>query len=173
MINDHDVDRIEFANRKSQNLIDILEKNLDYDQLLEFAAQMMTERNYAEDCYHLATADVESAMKNNGIVGKQLKELIDNGYLWGKIKAHTEAGKKAVSCREDQIIKPQWQEHVRQCWERGVSIHNIDDLLSQPLANPKICKVTPNTLKQWAKEAVPELSFKAGRPKKNTPHRDK
>lgn len=105
---------------------------------------------------------------------KDYKEALTPGVLAELVrKIRSENAANAVANRDDQILKPQWQKHVRQCWERGVTIRNIDDLLNQPLANPKISKITPTTLKQWAKEEVPELSFKAGRPKKNTPHHDK
>jgi hypothetical protein len=99
------------------------------------------------------------------------------GYLrgFGRGDAHkieelakmikSDSGKRAVSFRGDQVMKPQWQSHVKTCVERGVTVNNIGDLLNEPGYDPKISSIAPATLKSWAKEAAPGLKFKAGRPK--------
>ena len=75
------------------------------------------------------------------------------------------AGKHAVSFRPDQQLKPYWVNHVIACADRGVTINHIGDLLNEPGYDPQIANIAPATLKAWAKEAVPGLKFKSGRPK--------
>lgn len=77
----------------------------------------------------------------------------------------SDIGKHAVSCRRDQQLKPDWQRHVKKCVEDGIVISNIHDLLDKPGYDEKIWSVKFETLKDWAKKAVPGLKFKPGRPK--------
>jgi hypothetical protein len=80
------------------------------------------------------------------------------------LKTPREIAAHAVSHREDQVLKPDWQEHVRRCVAQCLPIRNINDLLGYPGYPPVLTKTPSMTLKKWAKEACPELKFKAGRP---------
>ena len=77
----------------------------------------------------------------------------------------SEKGKKAVSNRTDQQQKYGWIEHCKTVVNSGAAIANLDDLLSVAGYDPDVLKITPRTLKAWAKEAG--IAFKAGRPRNN------
>lgn len=75
-------------------------------------------------------------------------------------KFKSEAGKHAVSHRDDQRAKEPWKDHVKTCVDRGDHIRNIKDLRK---GCPPACEgLTDSILKKWAKEAVPSLKFKGG-----------
>ncbi len=80
-------------------------------------------------------------------------------------KIRTEAAKHALSFRGDQKQKSSWQQHVQCCVEGGREISNICDLLNIEGYEPSLAHIPHTTLKKWAKEVVPALKFKAGRPK--------
>lgn len=80
-------------------------------------------------------------------------------------KIRTEAAKHALSFRGDQKQKSSWQNHVQRCVTGGREISNICDLLNIEGYEPSLAHIPHITLKKWAKEVVPDLKFKAGRPK--------
>lgn len=75
------------------------------------------------------------------------------------------SSKNAVSQRSDQLLKPNWVEHVKNCVAHGYTIHTLNDLLEIEGYDHNCSKITRTTLKSWAKEAVPNLIFRAGAPR--------
>uniref|UniRef100_Q47CK1 Uncharacterized protein n=1 Tax=Dechloromonas aromatica (strain RCB) TaxID=159087 RepID=Q47CK1_DECAR len=82
------------------------------------------------------------------------------------IDAPKRAARKAVSNRDDQKLKLPFIDFCNDIVKKGQhsSIQRLDDLLNAEGYDPAVTKITPRTLKAWAKEAG--ISFKAGAPKK-------
>lgn len=167
MINDYDVDPDGFDAEKGDNKQRIIALELSYEQLIDFAAQMMTERDYAEGLYYIECDDSYRLRDevHDRVTKEQHKGQMNVAFRLGKQHQITSAAKHAVNSREDQQLKPGWMEHVKCCIKRGLVISNIGDLLNESGYDPLLANVTPATLKKWAKEAVPSLEFKPGRPK--------
>jgi hypothetical protein len=80
--------------------------------------------------------------------------------------SRSEIGKYAVSFREDQQLKPQWQAHCKKAVESGRTIAQLEDFFQIEGCSMDFKKnVDARTLKRWAKEAT-GIEFKPGRPKK-------
>lgn len=75
-------------------------------------------------------------------------------------------GKKTVSQRKDQQLKPQWEAHCKKAVETGVAIAQLCDLFQIEGCSTDFKRyVDARTLKRWAKESA-GIEFKPGRPKK-------
>ena len=72
--------------------------------------------------------------------------------------------KHAISHRADQQQKPGWIEHCKKAKQSGTKISALDDLTNIIGYDPRLLKVSPRTLKMWAREVG--IEFKPGRPKK-------
>lgn len=73
-------------------------------------------------------------------------------------------GSYAVSHRADQVLRPAWEDHCKKIISEGHSVSRLDDMLNIPGYDHEITKISPRTLKAWAREAG--ITLKAGRPKK-------
>lgn len=76
----------------------------------------------------------------------------------------SEIGKRAVSQRSDQLLKPGWIEHCQSAVKSEAEINRLEDLLNIPGYDPLITKISERSLKDWAREAG--IKFRPGRPKK-------
>lgn len=99
---------------------------------------------------------LESLASNKNRTAKALLE--------GSKSRRKDLAKIAVSNRDDQKQKEGWLAHCKNALRNGAEISNLDDLLSVAGYDPSVLKITPRTLKTWAKEAG--IVFKPGRPKK-------
>lgn len=167
MINDYDVDPDGFNAEIQENKDMLVLQNLSYEKLLDFAARMVTERDYAEGLYEMSQNDVDTIRAEllASCSAPQAKKLIVDAFDRGRKQQKSEAGAHAVSFRTDQKLKQPWMDHVQSCVERGIAINNINDLLNEPGYDANIATIGASTLKAWAKEASPAIKFKSGRPK--------
>ncbi len=101
----------------------------------------------------------------NSYTKDEAEDHMRKAFSFGKKEQVKATAKHAVSHREDQILKLDWMKHVKSCVANGCKINNINDLLDIPGYDPRLSTVQAVTLKAWAKEAVPSLKFKAGRPR--------
>lgn len=60
--------------------------------------------------------------------------------------------------------KGPWQTHVRAYLDSGACVNSVADLLKSLPKDSPLHDVLPATLRKWARQAVPSLKFKAGRP---------
>lgn len=171
MISDFDIDWDGFQLEIDECQETLIEKHMTYEDLLSFSAQMMAERNYAEVLYGMACADMDSIKMElmNMVPDEVFKNKIKLAFEIGQVNQKTATGKHAVSYREDQLLKANWQQHVIACITKGMAINNLNDLLDVPGYSEKASRVQAVTLKAWAKEAAPSLIFKAGRPPASKP----
>ena len=75
----------------------------------------------------------------------------------------TYRGKKSVSMRPDQMLKPGWVEHCKAAVESGKKIETLGDLLDLRGYDPRVMLIQQVTLRKWARSAG--VQFKPGRPK--------
>lgn len=167
-----------------QNAIaDLRQLNLSYENLLHVAAVLMISGREQNEIIESLLEDQRGAELAMSLFSKKVKDCsagaeiamlemlaeskndVAKGLLAGISLQKKAAGKRAVRFRSDQVLKPLWVKHVRACIERGVTINNVGDLLNEPGYAPQIASIAKLTLKAWAKEAVPSLKFKPGRPK--------
>lgn len=75
-------------------------------------------------------------------------------------------GKKAVSQRIDQRLKPIWEAHCKKAVDSGATIDRLEDLFKIEGCIQDFKKnIDARTLKRWANQSA-GIEFKAGRPKK-------
>ena len=78
----------------------------------------------------------------------------------------SDIGKKTVSNRIDQKLKPLWEQHCKKASESGVEISQLKDLFQIEGCSTEFKKhIDERTLRRWAKESA-GIEFKPGRPKK-------
>lgn len=167
MIKYYDVDPDGFNAEIQENKDMLVLQNLSYERLLDFAARMVTERDYAEGLCETAWHDVDALqdLLRQGVSWSQVKELMLQALDRDREQQRSKTGLHAVSFRADQQLKKAWMSHVQSCVDRGIPINNIHDLLNEPGYDSDIASIGARTLKDWAKEASPAIKFKPGRPK--------
>ena len=156
----------------TEELIEYRQKRLDAMLAGDLTDDARTSLGYAaeqlERARHLharGAADVDIATVLE-VIDLRLKDVVVVAAAnKTTTKFKSEAGKHAVSYRKDQQLEQPWKDHVKACMDRGDVIRNINDLLEIKGYPPGCARVTPKTLKRWAREAVPGLKFKAGRTK--------
>lgn len=156
----------------TEELIEYRQKRLDAMLAGDLTDDARTSLGYAaeqlERARHLharGAADVDIATVLE-VIDLRLKDVVVVAAAnKTTTKFKSEAGQHAVNHRPDQLLRGPWQDHVKACVARGDVIRNVGDLLSFEGYPPECSGVAPATLKKWAKEAVPDLKFKAGRPK--------
>jgi len=79
-------------------------------------------------------------------------------------RALSEAGKKGVAARGDQVMKAEFLKWAQVQVNRGVNADNVDALQGLSGFDGKWSRISASTLKKWAREAG--FTFKTGRPKK-------
>jgi len=166
MIDDFEIDQDGFNSEIEENKKSIAEKNLSYEMLLDFAARMTTERDYAEGLYKMEKVenDWQRGILMSSLTREEAADHAKQAFAIGKNKQKTETGKHAVSHREDQLLKSDWINHCSHVLSSGKNIRTLDDLLNTSGYPPAIAKILPRTLKTWAKEAG--IVFYGGRPRK-------
>lgn len=81
-----------------------------------------------------------------------LRNELDQARAANVLEFRSSAGKSAVSARQDQRLKPGWQDHCRKVIAGGLKIGQLDDLLNINGYDPMVIRISRQSLRKWARE---------------------